>query len=137
MHAKSLQSCPTLCDPMDCPWDFSGKNTGMGDHALLQGIFRLRDLITSLISPALAGRFFTTTTTWEAANSLPECDLAPAYLSSSPVPAVPHRPPVCSSHMLRDLPCLRTFVLALHSAGGIFLLIMQVSAPQRMPTLTA
>ena len=31
------QSCPTLCDPMDCspcraprPWDSPGKNTGMG-----------------------------------------------------------------------------------------------------------
>ena len=22
-----------------CPWDFSGKNTGVGCHALLQGIF--------------------------------------------------------------------------------------------------
>ena len=33
--AKSLQSCPTLCDPIDssptrlpCPWDSQGKNTG-------------------------------------------------------------------------------------------------------------
>ena len=40
------QSCPILCDPMDCnPPGFSvlgdspGKNTGMGCHALLQGIF--------------------------------------------------------------------------------------------------
>ena len=93
MHAKSLQSCPTLCDPMDsslpgssvhgilkarilewvaisfsnvqfssvefshsvvsdslrphelqptrllCLWDPPGKNTGMGCHFLLQGIF--------------------------------------------------------------------------------------------------
>ena len=37
------QSC--LCDPMDyspsdsCPWDFPGKNTRMGCHFLLQGIF--------------------------------------------------------------------------------------------------
>ena len=40
--AKSLQSCPTLCDPIDgsprgsCPWDSPGKNTGMGCHFLLQ-----------------------------------------------------------------------------------------------------
>ena len=41
-----LQSCPTLCDPMDySPLDSSvygdspGKNTGVGCHALLQGIF--------------------------------------------------------------------------------------------------
>ena len=40
------QSCPTLCDPKDCsPPDSSvhgdspGKNTGVGCHALLQGIF--------------------------------------------------------------------------------------------------
>ena len=41
--AKSLQSCPTLCDPihgtpsgLPCPWDSPGKNTGMGCHFLLQ-----------------------------------------------------------------------------------------------------
>ena len=41
--AKSLQSCPTLCDPMDGspptlprPWDSPGKNTGVGCHFLLQ-----------------------------------------------------------------------------------------------------
>ena len=40
------QSCPTLCDPMDCsppgsslPGIPPGKNTGVGCHALLQGIF--------------------------------------------------------------------------------------------------
>jgi len=38
------QSCPTLCSPMDCcPPGSSvlcpGKNTGVGCHALLQGIF--------------------------------------------------------------------------------------------------
>ena len=38
------QSCPTLCDPMDCSppgssvhGDSPGKNTGVGSHALLQG----------------------------------------------------------------------------------------------------
>ena len=40
------QSCPTLCDPMDCSpsgsfvhGDSPGKNTGVACHALLQGIF--------------------------------------------------------------------------------------------------
>ena len=28
-----------LTDQLLCPWDFSGKNTGMGCHFLLQGIF--------------------------------------------------------------------------------------------------
>ena len=39
------QSCPTLCDPVDCSLpgssvhgDSPGKNTGVGCHALLQGI---------------------------------------------------------------------------------------------------
>ena len=42
--AKSLQSCPTLCDPIDgsprlpCPWDSPGKNTGVGCHFLLQSV---------------------------------------------------------------------------------------------------
>ena len=46
IYAKSLQLCPTFCDPMDdgaakllFPWDFPGKNTGVGCHALLQCIF--------------------------------------------------------------------------------------------------
>ena len=42
MCAKSLQSCLPLCDPMDCslcPCECPGKNTGMGCHVLLQGIF--------------------------------------------------------------------------------------------------
>ena len=40
--AKSRQSCPTLCDPIDGsppvsrPWDSPGKNTGAGCHCLLQ-----------------------------------------------------------------------------------------------------
>ena len=42
--AKSLQSCPTLCDPIDGrqptrlprPWDSPGKTTGVGCHFLLQ-----------------------------------------------------------------------------------------------------
>jgi len=44
--AQLLQSCPTLCNPMDCILpgffvyrDSSGNNTGMGCHALLQGTF--------------------------------------------------------------------------------------------------
>ena len=38
--AKSGQSCPTLCDPIDAahqaprPWDSPGKNTGVGCHCL-------------------------------------------------------------------------------------------------------
>ena len=31
------QLCLTLCHPMD--WNSPGKNTGVGSHSLLQGIF--------------------------------------------------------------------------------------------------
>ena len=40
--AKSCQSCPTLCDPIDGsppgfrPWDSPGKNIEVGCHFLLQ-----------------------------------------------------------------------------------------------------
>ena len=54
--AKLLQSCPTLCDPLDCSppessvhGDFSGKNTGVGCHALLQGIFLTQGLNSYLL----------------------------------------------------------------------------------------
>ena len=54
-HAKSLQSCPTLCDPMDkstrylCPWNSPGKNTGGSCYALLQGIFPTQGLNSCLL----------------------------------------------------------------------------------------
>ena len=45
------QSCPTLCDPMDCSppgssvhGDFPGKNTGVGSLSLLQRIFPTQGL---------------------------------------------------------------------------------------------
>ena len=43
------QLCLTLCDPMDCPGssvyeDSPGNNTGVGCHALLQGIFSTQGL---------------------------------------------------------------------------------------------
>ena len=59
----------TICDPTNCSpptrllclWDSPGKNTGVGCHALLRG--NLPDpgfKLTSLMSPALAGGFFST-----------------------------------------------------------------------------
>ena len=45
------QSCPTVFDPKDynlCPWDSSGKNTGVGCHSLLQGISLTQGLNSSL-----------------------------------------------------------------------------------------
>ena len=62
------QSCPTLCDPMDCsppgshgtspwdcPWDSPGKNTGVGCH-FLRGIYR--DFSVTSLSFVGSGRVF-------------------------------------------------------------------------------
>ena len=74
--AKSLQLCPTLCDPMDC------SPPGPSVHGTLQA--RILEWVAilqgglpepgikhkSLMSLALAGGFFTTSDTWEASNYL-------------------------------------------------------------------
>ena len=63
-----LQLCTTLCDPVDYSPPGSsvhgspGKNTGMGCYTL----FLTEGLNSCLMSPELAGGFFTTSTTWEA-----------------------------------------------------------------------
>ena len=50
IHMLVTQLCLILCNPMDCslpglcPWDFPGKNTGMGCHFLLLGIFPTQGL---------------------------------------------------------------------------------------------
>ena len=50
-----------------CPWYSPGKNRGVGSCALLQGIFLAQGSnLASFMSLALAGMFFTTSTTWEA-----------------------------------------------------------------------
>ena len=48
----------------------SGKNTGVGCYALLQGIFPTQESNLSLTSPALAWGFFATSAIWEAWASL-------------------------------------------------------------------
>ena len=71
--AKSLQSCPTLCNPIDC------SPPGSSVHGILQTRIlewvakpfsressRLGIEPSSLMSPALAGWFFTIRATWEA-----------------------------------------------------------------------
>ena len=56
MKVKVAQSCPTLCNPVDCNpsrllclWDFPGKITGVGFHFLLQGIFLTQGSNSSLL----------------------------------------------------------------------------------------
>ena len=76
VHAKSLQSCLTLCNAMD------PSPPGSSVHGTLQA--RILGWVavpssrgsaypgiepTSLVSPGLAGVFFTTSTTWKAPTS--------------------------------------------------------------------
>ena len=47
------QLCLTLCDPTHsspllCPWNSPGKNTGVGNDSLLQGIFPIREFNLAL-----------------------------------------------------------------------------------------
>ena len=49
MKVKVAQSCLTLCDPMDCPWNSPGQNTGVGSLSLLQGIFLTQELNLGLL----------------------------------------------------------------------------------------
>ena len=53
--AKSLQSCPTLCDLIDSsppvsprPWDSPGKNTGVGCYFLLKKKKKKKKLNTQI-----------------------------------------------------------------------------------------
>ena len=65
------QSCPTLCNPMDCsppgwllcPWNSPGKNIGEGCHSFLQGIFPAQGLNPGLLH---CSRFFSVWATSEA-----------------------------------------------------------------------
>ena len=67
-HAKLLQSCQTLCNPVGC------SPTGSSVHQILHtGVgCHVRDLPNPgikpepLMSPALPSGFFTTSTTWAA-----------------------------------------------------------------------
>ena len=71
MCNKLLQSCFTLCDPMDhsppgssVHGDSPGKTAGVGYPALLQGIFLTQGSNLHILHlPELAGRFFTTRAT--------------------------------------------------------------------------
>ena len=75
MHAKSLQSCLTLCNVMDCS-PLGSSVHGIFQHGYQSGLLcpPLEDLPdpgiqpkpVSLMSPTLADGFFTTDETWEA-----------------------------------------------------------------------
>ena len=49
VKVKVTQSYPTLCNPMDCPWNSPGQNTGVGSLSLPQGIFPTQGLNPGLL----------------------------------------------------------------------------------------
>ena len=90
MRAKSLQSCPSLCDPVDC------SPPGSSVHGTLQatilewvvmpcsrGSSQPRIEPTSLVSPVLAGGVFTTSATWEALHYASEFNSLHSILGKS------------------------------------------------------
>ena len=73
MYAKSLQSCLTLCNPVDYTLPdssrkFSSKNSGVDCLALFHEIFLTQGSNPRLMTPALTGVFFTTSDIWEATH---------------------------------------------------------------------
>ena len=62
---RVAQSCPTLPPHvlphirLLRPWAFSGKNTGVGCHLLLQGIFLTQGSKLGLLVSCVASGFFT------------------------------------------------------------------------------
>ena len=73
MRAKSLQPCPTLCIPMDCSPPGSSvyrfSRQGYWNELPLPSpgdLLNSGTEPTSLTSSVVAGRYFTTGTSWEA-----------------------------------------------------------------------
>ena len=72
LHANSLQSCLTLCDPIDCSAPGSSLEFSRQEYWNELPTPPPEDLpeagieAASLLSPALAGRCFSTNASWEA-----------------------------------------------------------------------
>ena len=72
VHFRLLQLCPPLCDSMarlSCLWDSPGILEWIAVPSSRESVWS-RDQTKSLMSPALAGGFFTTSTTWEALSTM-------------------------------------------------------------------
>ena len=99
VHAKSVQSCLTLCDPVDCSppaplfLGFSRQEYWSGLPCPPSGdLPNLETEPTCLMSPALAGVLFTASTTWEAQS------VSCSVLSDSFRPHGLYSPPGSSVH---------------------------------------
>ena len=67
-----------------CSWDSPGKNTEVSSCSLSQGIFLTQGPNLHLLHPAMAGGFFTTSTTAAAAKSLQSCPTLCNPIDGSP-----------------------------------------------------
>ena len=76
-----------------CPWNFPGKNTGMGCHFLLQEIFLSLGLNPHLSVSCIDGQIFTTNGTW--------CELFYKSPSLSTDASLSQAGPVIISHSTR------------------------------------
>ena len=72
---RSLQSCPTLCHPMDCsppgssPWDFSGKNTGWVAMPSSRASIHPRDRTRVSCISCIGRQILYHHATWESPNN--------------------------------------------------------------------
>ena len=100
LHGPLLlsHSVMSIYDPMHCsPWDFPGRDTGVGCHFLLQGIFPTQGSNLHLLQVScIAGGFFTAepwgrhrpcwrlNTSTQRSESLPSCShLSLHFISTS------------------------------------------------------
>ena len=107
------QSCPTLCNPIDCmqptrllcPWDSPGKNTGVGCHSLLQGIFLVQGLNLVLLHCRQILYFSVTREALLIKNFLAQCCL---HRTSS------NKPQMLKKHLWKKQLGSRHFILQLN-----------------------
>ena len=76
----------TIASRLLCPWDSPGKNSGVGCHALLQGVFPTQGWKPHLSSLALADQLFTV-----EPLEKPNLRVDPANLGLAPGGFLPHR----------------------------------------------
>ena len=88
-----------------CPWNSPGKNTGVGCHFLLQGIFPTQGSNLHLLGlPALAVRVFTTSTSWKAPLV--------GYLCPALYDTIDHRPLGSAIHKTFQAGLLQWFAIS-------------------------
>ena len=65
-HVRLSVTLWTIAHQATRPWDSPGKNTGIGCHVLLQGIFLTQGSNQHLYVSCIGRHFFTTSANWEA-----------------------------------------------------------------------